>query len=200
MARNKLVRLSAKQWKILFQGDGGGHIPFDQYSTRSINALEKRNLIYRAETGFGLTHIGMQEVNKKKLSDANRSKLEDEFFYYWEQYGNSAIVHRDIEGEGREHVYLIPDNDARFDFVFPQYKIAVEVQGGTWIKGAHSRGKGQTRDARKNNLAAAEGWQTLTFTSDMLARDAYDCIEQVLAVMRARQQIGTKEPEVDFPF
>ena len=70
----------------------------------------------------------------------------------------------------------------RYDLVFREARVVVEVQGGTWtyrtgIAGAHSRGKGQTRDCRKQNRAAIEGWLVLTFTSDMvLSGEALDTL------------------------
>lgn len=56
----------------------------------------------------------------------------------------------------------------RFDFAWPQEKIAAECEGGTWINGGHSRGKGFEKDAFKYNVAALMGWQVFRFTTDMV--------------------------------
>jgi uncharacterized protein DUF559 len=56
----------------------------------------------------------------------------------------------------------------RFDFAWPNAKVAVEVDGGTFIRGGHSRGKGQQRDAEKMNAATCLGWRVLRFTTDMI--------------------------------
>ncbi|HQR07014.1 MAG TPA: hypothetical protein PLN21_09340 [Gemmatales bacterium] len=58
----------------------------------------------------------------------------------------------------------------RFDFAWPPLMLAVEVEGGTWSGGRHTRGKGYEEDCRKYNLAAIEGWKVLRFTSDMVKR------------------------------
>jgi very-short-patch-repair endonuclease len=56
----------------------------------------------------------------------------------------------------------------RFDFAWPDRMLAVEVEGGTWVKGAHSRGKHYESDCIKYNTAALLGWRVLRFTTDMV--------------------------------
>jgi hypothetical protein len=56
----------------------------------------------------------------------------------------------------------------RFDWAWPEHRVALEVQGGIWIRGGHSRGSGQTRDFEKYNTAASEGWRLLQITPDEL--------------------------------
>lgn len=46
----------------------------------------------------------------------------------------------------------------RFDYAWPAWKVALEVEGGVWTGGAHGRGTGITRDIEKYNHAAAMGW------------------------------------------
>ena len=56
----------------------------------------------------------------------------------------------------------------RFDFAWLDAKIAVEIQGATYRKGAHSTGTGLARDFEKNNLAVSLGWRVLYFDSKMI--------------------------------
>ena len=51
----------------------------------------------------------------------------------------------------------------RFDFAWVERKLLVEVNGGTYTKGAHSTGRGIARDYEKANLAVLQGWRVLTF-------------------------------------
>ncbi len=70
----------------------------------------------------------------------------------------------------------------RFDFAWPDRKLAVEVEGGMWIRGRHQRAKGFAADAEKYNAAAALGWRVLRFTSDMVEDGrAIDSLRAVLS-------------------
>lgn len=56
----------------------------------------------------------------------------------------------------------------RFDFAYPEYQLAVEVEGGTWAGGRHTRGSGYEKDCEKYNEAALRGWSVLRFTGSMI--------------------------------
>ena len=68
-----------------------------------------------------------------------------------------------FEREVRFH----PKRMWRFDFTF-EGKIAMEIDGGTWIHGGHSRGKGHRNDAEKQNAANMLGWTIYRATTDMV--------------------------------
>ena len=55
--------------------------------------------------------------------------------------------------------------DWRLDFAWPDRHLAVEVEGGVWTGGRHTRGAGFEEDARKYNVLALLGWRLLRFTS-----------------------------------
>lgn len=52
----------------------------------------------------------------------------------------------------------------RFDVAFEAAKLAVEVEGGVYIAGRHSRGQGLEADAEKYAEAAILGWTVLRVT------------------------------------
>jgi very-short-patch-repair endonuclease len=56
----------------------------------------------------------------------------------------------------------------RFDFAWPGLRLVVEVEGGTWARGRHTRGAGFERDCEKYNAAALLGWRVLRFTTTMV--------------------------------
>ena len=62
----------------------------------------------------------------------------------------------------------VPGRRFRFDFAWPEFQLLLEVQGGTWGKGAHSSGVGIARDCEKGNLATLAGWRTLNVTTDQI--------------------------------
>jgi very-short-patch-repair endonuclease len=57
-----------------------------------------------------------------------------------------------------------PPRRWKFDFANPALKVAIEVDGGCWIGGRHSRGSGQTKDMEKGNQACVDGWFVCHFT------------------------------------
>jgi hypothetical protein len=60
-----------------------------------------------------------------------------------------------------------PPRRWRFDFLFPG-KLAVEVEGGTWITGRHQTGKGFEQDCIKYAEAMLLGYRLLRVTGSMI--------------------------------
>ena len=52
----------------------------------------------------------------------------------------------------------------RFDYSWPDHKIAVEVEGGAWTRGRHTRGSGFIADMEKYSEAAILGWCVIRVT------------------------------------
>jgi len=64
----------------------------------------------------------------------------------------------------------------KLDFAWPDESrmIAVEIHGGVFSGGRHTRGVGFTNDRQKMNAAQADGWFVFEFTAGML--DANEAI------------------------
>ena len=56
----------------------------------------------------------------------------------------------------------------RFDFAWPEYMIAVEIQGGVWSGGKHASPVGIRHHYQKYNQAVLEGWWVLQGDETML--------------------------------
>jgi len=70
----------------------------------------------------------------------------------------------------------------RFDFAFPEQMVAVEVEGGAWNGGRHTRGSGFTADCEKYNAAALLGWRVFRFTVKQVeSGEAIKTLEVALA-------------------
>lgn len=52
----------------------------------------------------------------------------------------------------------------RGDLVWPEHRLLVEVDGGTWVRGRHTTGTGFENDCVKTNLAVLAGWRVLRVT------------------------------------
>lgn len=57
----------------------------------------------------------------------------------------------------------------RFDFAWPGAMLALEVEGGVWSHGRHTRGVGFLKDMEKYNAAAVSGWRLIRCTPPQLA-------------------------------
>jgi very-short-patch-repair endonuclease len=69
----------------------------------------------------------------------------------------------------------------RFDYAWPTSKLALEVEGGVFIQGRHSRGAGMVKDMEKYNAAAAAGWRILRVTPKQVTNgEALTVVEQAV--------------------
>jgi very-short-patch-repair endonuclease len=74
-----------------------------------------------------------------------------------------------------------PSRKFRFDFAWPAYKVAVEVEGGVYTNGRHTTGKGFTADCEKYNEAACLGWRVLRVTGAQVNNgQALDWLERLM--------------------
>lgn len=83
-----------------------------------------------------------------------------------------------------EHRFA-PPRRWRFDFAWPLETggVAVELDGGAYTNGRHTRGAGFEADCEKLNEAAVRGWRVLRFTSGMLTADPEAVIAQIRTVL-----------------
>lgn len=58
----------------------------------------------------------------------------------------------------------------RFDYAWPEHRVALEVEGGVWTRGRHTRPLGFLNDCQKYNNAAALGWIVLRVTPQNLMK------------------------------
>jgi hypothetical protein len=69
----------------------------------------------------------------------------------------------------------------RFDFAWPDSKLALEVQGGLFVRGAHVRGAALVREHNKRNAAAMQGWRILYVEpKDLCTMDTVNMIRECL--------------------
>lgn len=70
--------------------------------------------------------------------------------------------------------------DWRFDLCAPSIRLAVEIEGGAWSGGRHTRGAGFAGDLRKYGAAMRLGWTVYRCDYAMIRTgEAYDTIKQL---------------------
>lgn len=83
-----------------------------------------------------------------------------------------------------------PTRRWRFDFAWPDLRIAAEVEGGVWTRGRHTRGAGFTSDAEKYNTAAALGWTVLRFPPALVRNwEGARQVQRVIAQRKGVQEV-----------
>lgn len=81
-----------------------------------------------------------------------------------------------------EHRFA-PPRRWRFDFAVPVHRIAIEVQGGLFTGGRHSRGPALMKEHEKLNTAAAMGWRVLyTIPQNICMSETIELVKQAMAV------------------
>jgi very-short-patch-repair endonuclease len=103
------------------------------------------------------------------------SALEDEL---WFQLRAAGLDKRCV----RQWKWAVPERRFVADFGFPNHALAVEVEGGLYMKRSeHNSVRGITRDIEKANLAVKRGIRQLRFTDKMIrSGEALRLIEYVL--------------------
>ncbi len=69
-----------------------------------------------------------------------------------------------------------PKRRWRFDIAVPARKLAIEIEGGLWSRGAHSRPTGIRRDIIKYNAASQLGWRVLRCTPDISGAEGWPAV------------------------
>jgi len=115
---------------------------------------------------------------KRKKGTRTRHDLGDAFCAMWERLGDGTPYER----EYRFHA----TRKWRFDVAFVAEKVAVELEGGIWTKGGHTRGVIYQKNCQKYNLAAIAGWRVLRFVTNDLRDSPLQVVELVRAAMEAK--------------
>lgn len=85
----------------------------------------------------------------------------------------------------KEHKFH-PVRKWRFDYAIPEYKIAIEVEGGVWTGGRHTSPKGFLGDIEKYNTATVMGWKVLrTVPEDLCTNATLELIRQAISVKQS---------------
>ena len=76
----------------------------------------------------------------------------------------------------------------RFDYAWPEQRVAVELEGGIWGNGRHTRGSGFLEDCNKYNTAVLNGWRVLRFTINHLEDDPIQVVNIIQELLQNGRQ------------
>lgn len=81
---------------------------------------------------------------------------------------------------------IAPIGRWRFDFVHNVAKVAIEIQGGIWMrKGAHNTGEAILRDTRKARAATLAGWSVFHICPEDIDTDTLAAIARFIMARAA---------------
>lgn len=120
-------------------------------------ALRRINRAYRDEN-----NESRRKLEREKL--AARINRADPAKARFEQFLSDNKV------EFIKELKFCKDRKFRFDYAIPSLMIAIEIEGGLFVKGRHSNPLGMKNDMIKYNLAALHGWTVIRFPMDELAK------------------------------
>ncbi len=98
----------------------------------------------------------------------------------------TALIQSDLHVRCEKEYKFHPTRRWRFDYAIPQFRIAIEIDGGVWTGGRHTRPKGYLGDLEKFNAAAAMGWVVLKFTpATQYKSGTFNIIKETISVLKA---------------
>jgi len=106
------------------------------------------------------------------------SDLERTFDYHWRILGDGS----EAEKQYRFH----PTRRWKFDNAWPDEMVAVELEGGIFTRGRHTRGQGFHNDCDKYNAAQRLGGVVLRYTT-LHMDDPQSMIDEITDVLNARR-------------
>lgn len=90
--------------------------------------------------------------------------------------------------EAKRQYKFHPSRQWQFDFSWPQAKIAVEIDGGTYLRGRHVQPEGFRKDCQKINAAQLLGWTV--FRGDTRMVKDGSLLDTVMAAFRQNENRG----------
>lgn len=107
----------------------------------------------------------------------NKEKYSDPFI---------QLIQQELNIDIWPEFYFCTERQFRLDYAIPEFKIAIEQEGGIYMKGnsGHSSGTGIARDMEKNNLLVSKGWRLIRRQpSEMMTMVTIDLIKKALQIL-----------------
>ena len=98
-------------------------------------------------------------VPKQLVHHPEQSPLERKFADLW-QHITKHKLQREYRFDGTRKW--------RFDFAHPEARVAIEIEGGVWSGGRHTRGLGFISDCQKYNAAQRQGWSVFRLPDELI--------------------------------
>jgi hypothetical protein len=127
--------------------------------------------------------IAEDSAESRPAKKAKRSALEVRWAKEWARQGGPALV---------EELRFHPGRMWRADFAHVESRTLIEIEGGAWTGGRHTRGKGFEEDAEKYLAAHLAGWRVVRICG---AQVRGDVIRAVIAEIEGRMPSDDGVPD-----
>lgn len=119
-----------------------------------------------------MTSISLAEYKKlyggaRKTATKRKNKVKG---VKVESVGEAALIQqlKTLKIEFEQEFQFHTTRKWRADFHIKNTKLLIEVEGGIWSGGRHTRGKGYLGDMEKYNAATMMGYQVLRFSTEQV--------------------------------
>jgi very-short-patch-repair endonuclease len=119
---------------------------------------------------------------KRAAKGQRKAQLEQRFLESWGRLFPS------LPRPTMQHKFH-PIRKWRWDFSWPDYLLAIEIDGGGFVHGAHGRPIGQAKDHEKQNEAVRLGWRVLRFGT-VAMKDPDACAEFAAEVLTHAKEVA----------
>ena len=146
------------------------------------NARRQLEALLKANPDLSVVSDRSETTDKPKRKDrrdgtVHNLKRKDD----WPERLVNLLLYCRIPEPEREYEFH-PVRKWRLDLCWPEFMVGVEVDGGVYSGGRHTRGKGYTEDCVKINEAIILGYTVVRVTTEMVTDGrAVDFVERVLA-------------------
>ena len=107
--------------------------------------------------------MAVSRANLKKLKETMEAKVK--INRYEKFFAALTCSAKELGwGEVKSEFKFHPIRKWRADFAIPSAKLLIEIEGGFWIQGRHSRGGGGESDMEKYNTSSIMGYALLRFS------------------------------------
>src|SRR4029077_13770481 len=137
--------------------------------------------------GQAVTESLSQEQTKQAAKHSRKTQLEARFLETWRRMFPS------LPAPVMQHKFH-PTRKWRWDFSWPDQLLAVEIQGGAFWGGRHTRGAEQAKDYEKQREAVKLGWRVLPFNTKDLD-DVVSVVECVVELLTNAREIRSQQCE-----
>lgn len=123
----------------------------------------------------------MRYTDFETLLDLEGLEWRPEFRLFAEHVGTGPGLRSRLEEAGLK--------DFRFDYVFPNHSILVEIQGSGF---SHQHRLNQQRDWKKCNDAVKLGWYVMYFPAARVTKHPESVVDEILAVIESHEKSASK--------